>query len=329
MLKIIFTNRLTDVWFKKIESLRKEFPNVEFLTFREVEHPRTLLKEADAVVGGHFSSEEIESAQNLKIIFVPWTGVNMLPWDTIRKKGIIVTNTHSNSRTVAERAVVLSLALTGRIVEFHNDLQKGVWHGFPVGLPNDDYWTSIYGKTCAIIGLGNIGKHIAKMIKAFECHVVALKKHSTDELPDYVDELSLDLETVISKSDIVFVSLPLTPETKGMFNEQIFSKMKGKYIVNVSRGEIVEEKALYEALKNGTLAGAAIDTWYQYPAGAPHVTLPSSYPIHTFKNVVLSPHMAGVTRENMVTMANDTIATIRAYLKNGEIKNKVDPNLMY
>ncbi len=328
-MKIIFTNRLTKDWLEKIERLRKEFPGVEFITFREIEHPRTLLKEADGVVGGHFTPEEIENAKNLKVIFVPWTGVNMLPWDVIRKKKIVVTNTHSNAKTVAERAVALALSLTGRIVEYHNDLQMGIWHGFPVGLPESDYWTSVYGKTCAIIGFGNIGKNIAKMMKAFECRIIAFKKHQDENIPEYADELASDLETAVSKGDIIFVALPLTAETKGLFDEKVFSKMKGKFIVNVSRGEILDEKALYEALENGTLAGAAIDTWYQYPLGPSHATLPSRYPIHTFRNVVLSPHMAGVTRQNMTAMADDTIETIRTYLKDGKIRNKVDPNLIY
>jgi len=328
-LKVVFTNRLTKEWFERIEKLRKEFPNVEFITFREVKHPRTVLREAQAVVGGHFKTEEIKNAEHLKIIFVPWTGVNMLNWEIIRKRGITVTNTHSNSKVVAERAVALALALMGRVVEYHNDLQKGIWHGFPVGLPDKDYWTSIQGKNCTIVGFGNIGRHIAKMMKAFECYIIAFKKHSTNAIPKYADEVTYDLETAISKGDIVFVALPLTAETKGLFDEKRFSHMKGKFIVNVSRGEILEEKPLYESLKNGILAGAAIDTWYRYPDETSNVSLPSKYPIHTLKNVVLSPHIAGVTRENMTAMIDDTVKTIESYLKNGEIRNRVDPTLTY
>ncbi len=328
-LEIIFTNRLTDIWQSKIEELKRDFPNTKFVTFKDVEHPRAHLETADAVVGGHFSSEEIERAKNLKVIFVPWTGVNMLPWEIIRKKNVIVTNTHANSRAVAERAVALALALTGRIVEYHNDLKVGIWHGFPVGLPENDYWTSLHGRTCTIIGFGNIGKNVAKMMKAFDCQILAFKKRHIDKIPEYANELTFNLETAISKGDIIFITLPLTPETKGMFNENILFNMKDKFLINVSRGEIVDEKALYLSLKNGILAGAAIDTWYQYPADPNIVTLPSKFPIHTFKNVVVSPHIAGVTKENMNSMAQDTLNTIKAYLKSGEILNRVDPDLMY
>lgn len=328
-LKIIFTNRLTEAWLSRIEALKKEFPEIEFITFKDVEHPRVLLETADMAVGGHFSDEEIEKAKNLKIIFVPWTGVNMLPWEIIRKRNIAVTNTHANSRTVAERAVALSLALAGRIVEFHNDLSQGIWHGFPVGLPESDYWTSVYGKRCSIIGFGNIGKNVARMMKSFDCQIIAFKKRYTDKVPEYADEVTFDLETAVSKGDIIFITLPLTPETKGMFGETILSKMKGKFLVNVSRGEIIDERALYFSLKNGILAGAAIDTWYLYPAGSDSAVLPSRFPIHTFKNVVLSPHAAGVTKANIDNMVKDTMNTIRTYLKNGEILNRVDPNLMY
>ncbi len=328
-LKIVFTNRLTETWVLEVESLKKEFPTVEFITFKDVSHPRSLLETADAVVGGHFSDEEIEKAKNLKVIFVPWTGVNMLPWDVIKKKNITVTNTHANSRTVAERAVALCLALTGRIVEYHNDLSKGVWHGFPVGLPKSDFWTSIEGKTCAVVGLGNIGRHVAKMIKAFDCHVVGFKKHPIENLPENVDEVTTDLDDAISKSQIVFITIPLTNETKNMFNSNVFSKMKDKLLINVSRGEVVNEEALYTSLKNGILAGAAIDTWYVYPNGKDNSVLPSKYPIHTFKNVVLSPHVAGVTEENIQKMAEDTLKNVRSYLKNGKVIDKVNLNLMY
>ncbi len=328
-LKIVFTNRLTKAWSSGIECLKKEFPEVEFITFKDVEHPRMLLRTADMVVGGHFSGEEIEKAKNLKIIFVPWTGVDMLPWEIIRKRNIAVTNTHANARTVAERAVALLLALTGRIVEFHNDLSQGVWHGFSVGLPESDYWTSVYGKRCSIIGFGNIGKNVARMMKAFDCKIIALKKHYISEIPEYADEVTFDLETAVSKGDIIFITLPLTPETEGMFDEDILSKMKGKFLVNVSRGKIIDEKALYFSLKNGILAGAAIDTWYQYPTDSNTVVLPSRFPIHIFKNVILSPHAAGITKSNIDNMVKDTINIIKTYLKAGKILNKVDPNLMY
>ncbi len=328
-LKIIFTNLLTEGWLLEVESLKREFPKIEFITFKDIDHPRRLLETADAVVGGHFSDEEIEKAKNLKVIFVPWTGVNMLPWKVIKKKNILVTNTHANSKSVAERAVALALALTGRIVEYHNDLSKGIWHGFPVGMPKSDFWTSIHGKTCAIVGLGNIGNHVARMLKAFDCHIVGFKKHPVESLPENVDEVTTDLSVAISKDQIIFVTIPLTDETKNMFDSDVFSKMKDKFLINVSRGEIVNEEALYTSLKNGILAGAAIDTWYVYPDGKDNSVLPSKHPIHTFKNVVLSPHVAGVTEENFQKMIKDTSKNVRSYLKTGKVIDKVNSDLMY
>jgi len=94
--------------------------------------------------------------------------------------------------------------------------------------------------------------------------------------------------------------LPLTKETHHLINKEIISQMQGKFLVNVGRGQIIEEEALYYALKNGILAGAAIDTWYLYPDSDHAVQLPSRYPIHTFKNVVISPHVGGFTIEGQV-----------------------------
>ncbi len=328
-MKILFTNRLNDMWLSEIYKLRKDFPDVDFVTFKETNHPRLLLKEAEGVVGGHFSEDEIKSAKNLRIIFVPWTGVNMLPWNVIKNRGIIVTNTHSNAESVAEHAVALCMALMGRIVEYHNDLSKGIWHGFPVKMPSSDFWIPLHSKTCGIVGIGNIGKNIAKILKAFDCHVIGFKKHPTESLPEYTDEVSTSLNDVISRSDIVFIAIPLTPETKGMLSWKVLSKMEGKFLINVSRGEIVDEEALYRSVKEGILAGVAIDTWYQYPSEKENVTLPSKYPIHSFKNVVISPHISGVTKESVYGMIKDTIENIKEYLRTGKALNRVNPDLMY
>ncbi len=327
-MKVLFTNRLDSMWFSKIEELRREFPNVEFVTFKDVPNSHGLLKEADVVVGGHFSEEEIENAKNLKIIFVPWAGVNTIPWNVIKRKKIAVANTHANAKSVAEHAVALAIALMHRVVEYHNDLSKGVWHGFPVGAPYSDYWTPMCSKTCAVMGFGNIGKRIAKMLKAFDCRVIAFKKHISSTL-EYADEVSFDIDYTISKSDVIFLALPLTPDTEGMFNWNVLSKMNGKFLISVSRGGLIVEEALYRALKERILSGAALDTWYQYPNSKESVTLPSAYPIHTFRNVVLSPHISGVTKESTVAMLEDTIENLKRYLESGEFSNAVDPNLMY
>ncbi|MCL4407027.1 MAG: 2-hydroxyacid dehydrogenase [Thermotogae bacterium] len=328
-MKIIFMNRLEEDWIKKVEALKNEFKDVEFIISQNPVETEKMLETADGAVGDRFSPDEISNAKNLKVIFVPWTGVNNLPWKEIKSRKVVVSNNHANAQIVAERAIALTLSLMGRIVEYHNDLAKGIWHGFSGGDAKNAFWTSLRGKSCGIGGMGGIGKEIAKLLKAFDCKTIGFKKQKTHEKIDFFDEVTFDLENMISKSDIIFIALPLTPQTKGIINRDIISKMKGKFLVNVSRGDIIDEKALYDGIKDGILAGAAIDTWYRYPSKETPATLPSSYPIHNFKNVVISPHVGSLTVEGVEGMADATIDNIRSYIKTGKPVNVANADLMY
>ncbi len=328
-MKVVFMNRLEESWQSEIEKLKREFPDSNFITFKDVKSTRDEMQSADVAVTGHISPEEIEKAENLKAIIVPWAGVNMLPWKEINEKKIKVANTHANASIVAERAIALCLAMTGKVVLYHNDLSRGIWHGFSGGNMTDDLWTSIRGKTCGIIGLGSIGLEMAKLLKGFDCKIVGFKKHPMKAPAEKVDEVTNDLEEVISKSEFIFVALPLTEETENLIDWDVLSRMKGKFLINISRGTIVSQKDLYNALKEGILAGAAIDVWYDYPLANDRVTLPSSYPIHDFPNVVLSPHVSGLTVESLRGMVADTLDNVRDFLKNGEFRKAVDPDLKY
>ncbi len=323
-MKIVFFDIPQKSWVEKVENLKNEFKDALLIPNGNLEE----IKDADGIVSGHISSEMISKSKNLKIIFVPWAGVNTLPWDEIKKRNIMVSNNHGNAKIVAERALALALAVTGRVVEYHNDLSRGIWHGFSAGDPQSAFWTSIRGKTCGIIGVGSIGREIAKLVKAFDCKVIGFKKRNIEKI-DFVDEISLNLEEVVSKSDIVFVTLPLTPQTRGIINERIISQMHGKFLINVSRGLVIDERALYDGIRKGILQGAAIDTWYRYPDDRSPATLPSAYPIHDFKNVVISPHVGSLTYEGVEEMIDATIENIRSYLKNGRPLDLVDPELMY
>lgn len=327
---ILFLNKLNEYWIEKIKKLKEEFPDSTFITFRDIPNPKDLIPKANGLVIRYVSNEEIENAKNLEIIFVPWAGIEFLSKEMLKKKGIILANTHGNAIAVAEHAVSLCIALLGRIVEFHNDLKKGLWHGFVRGSPKEDFWVSLRGMKCGILGLGNIGLQIAKILKCgFDCHIIGFKKHSPKEKIEFVDEIVFDLLEVIQKSDILFVTLPLTKETRNLLNWEILSKMKGKFLINVGRGLIIEEYALYRALKEEILAGVALDVWYNYPKNKDEVSLPSLYPIHTFKNVVISPHIGGFTKEGQLSLIDETIENIKSYLRTGIPVNKIDLELEY
>jgi lactate dehydrogenase-like 2-hydroxyacid dehydrogenase len=322
---IVFLSRLTPQWDKGLEQLGSEFPDINFIKDSETSHRIDLLKNAEAAVCGKLTEEEVKLAANLKIVFVPFTGLNTFPLELLKERGIIISNTHANYNIVAEKAAALALALLGRVVEYDSDLRKGIWN---LSLQRENMWTSLQNKTCGILGTGKIGSCIAKFTKAFNCLNIGFKKN-INILPEHIDEVSYNLEYVIDKSNIIFITLPLTKDTYHIIDEKVLAKMKNKYLINVGRGDLIVEEALYNALTNGTLAGAGLDVWYNYPGRSNNPVIPSNYPVHNLKNVVLSPHKASHTPEAIQAMIDDTIENIRTYLKTGTPKEIVEKEYYY
>lgn len=320
---------LSEDWEPGLSNLEKEFPEVKFIINSNPDDRLSLLKTADAVITGRMTKEDIEQSQNLKIIFVPFTGLNSFPLELLKERNILISNTHANAPFVAEKAIALILALLGRVVEYHNGLKQGNWFR---SFDYDDTWKSIQNRTCGILGYGSIGKNIAKMLKAFDCKIIGFKKNigSRHDSTEYADELSNNLLEVVDKSEIVFVCLPMNSETKGIISAHVISRMKGKYIVNIARGDIVNEEALYNALKDGTLAGAALDVWYKYPRRDQNEPVfPSNKPIYELPNVVISPHKASNTEESVNAMIQDTLENIRMYILSGKTNNLIEKEHFY
>jgi phosphoglycerate dehydrogenase-like enzyme len=326
-MKLLFYTRLNKLWLEKIEQLRKEFSGVDFIT--DVQKADREIKNADAIVAGEITREVIQRAKKLKIIFVPYVGIDALPLDYIKTHGIRISNVHGNARSVAERCIALALSFYGRIIDYHNDLKQFQWHGYWAKGTLSDTWESIQGKTCAVIGTGEIGKAIARYLKVFDCRTIGFKKRAITEKPDCFDEITTDLNEALEKGELIFITLPLTEDTRGMFSAEILRRLKGKFLVNVGRGLIVDEEGLYRALKEGILAGAGIDTWYNYPEKGKTTAKPSKYPIHELPNVILSPHLAGFTPQAAGVNIEQTIENIRSYIQTGRAKYEVDPDLMY
>ncbi|MFH1487684.1 MAG: 2-hydroxyacid dehydrogenase [Pseudomonadota bacterium] len=326
-MKLVFYSKLNRFWLEKIEGLQRDFDHVEFVTDRE--NIGEQLQSADAVVAGELTPELLRGAPNVKIIFVPYAGADALPFDQIKSRHIRVANVHGNAPYVAERAIAMALGFYGKIIDFHNDLKNTQWHGYWASGGVQDSWSSMQGRTGAVLGTGAIGQFIARYLKAFDCRVIGFKKRPADRVPDFFDEMTTDLQKAIDGSEMVFVTLPLTRDTAGLISAEILSRMKGKFLVNVGRGEVVDEKGLYVALREGVLKGAAIDVWYTYPEGGASTGEPSRYPIHELPNVILSPHLAGFTPQAARLNIEQTIENIRSYLKTGRALYELDPESMY
>ncbi len=258
--------------------------------------------DADVVASFRVPAEYIHQAISLKMIQSLGAGIDRIEREAIAERSdMIVCNNHANAEEVAEYAIMLLFAAAKHIIIADREMRTGDW-GMRWGgpLPN----VEIRDKICLIIGLGHIGSEIAKRLRAFNMTLYAATRSGTSEHASLVDRVLCidDIEPSLCEADFVILSLPLTGDSAGLVNKDFLSMMKStSIIVNISRGAIVDESALYEALKNKTIAAAGLDVWWDYPAtwGGSGKMPSEKYPYHELNNVVISPHRAAYS-ENIV-----------------------------
>jgi formate dehydrogenase len=253
----------------------------------------------------------------LKGIIIPYTGHNAIDLKSMRDKELKLFIISTRTRYVAEKAVALTLALLGNTINYHTLLKKGNWSS-----RNSDKrlpWVSIQGLSVGLFGYGRIGDNIHKMLKGFDCEFYTIDRGKT-----YPEDIFLvkNLTNLVQVSDIIIIAAPLNRTTEEIFNQRLFSRMKSKYLINVGRGNIIDEKSLYDALKNSTLKGYASDVWYNYPK-AKEKMLPSTYPIYEMDNVVLSNHSGGFTTNTNIEV-NEALIELLIKLRDGNFEEQLD-----
>jgi|SRR5690625_769541 len=261
----------------------------------------TMLKyapKADAILGAYFTESILSAAKNLKLIQIPWTGVNTLDFDLLDRFPVVVCNSHSNSYVVAEHAISLLLDAAKKITYHDALLRKGNWNR--PGLNDNEinpFSKTIVRSKIGIVGFGAIGKNIYEMMGGFKCTFKVFNRtvKPSIEANNITYYAISEVYDELADLDFVIISLPLTDDTKALVNKKFIENMnKNSVLINISRGEVLDEEDLYAALKDKTIASAAIDTWFNYPNKSNPITFPSlNYPYHTLNNLVLSPHRAG------------------------------------
>jgi phosphoglycerate dehydrogenase-like enzyme len=323
MKKILFYTHLFEDFPELIDEMKDKYSEIDFLYAENEEELKNKIVDVNAVVWGHPQEEILDLAKNIEVVFIPFTGVNKLPFEYLIKKNIMVSNNHGNGTIVAERAVALSLAVLGRVVEFHNDMKEGEWHRRYSSKNPFDLWTSLQNKNVTILGTGGIGKNIARLLKGFNCNIMGYKRKIDGEMENF-DHLTNDLIKALNFGDIVYIALPLTEKTKNTINLGNLNLLRDKFLINVARGEIIQEEALFKGLKEGIIKGAGIDSWYNYPNKEKPYVLPSKYNLHRFDDIVISPHAASHSVEGKKYQLKYTLENIDNYLQNGVPKNIVD-----
>ncbi len=281
--------------------------------------------DAEIIVSGRVTGDFIHAAHRLRMIQAFGAGVDKIDLEAVAERGgVLVCNSHTNAAEVAEYAIGLLLAAAKNIVLSDRTMRNSDWtHRWGGPIPNIE----LRGKKCLLLGLGNIGLEIAKRLQGFDVEINAITRSGTTKYKGIVENVSSyhTMNPLIESADFIILALPLTHETKGLVNDDFLSHMKStSIIVNVSRGAIINEGALYRALKNYQIGGAAIDVWWDYPSRNEQTHTPPSrrFPFHELDNIIVTPHRAAYSKTTLFEQVNFVIENIKRFVR-GEVPHNI------
>jgi phosphoglycerate dehydrogenase-like enzyme len=280
------------------------------------------------LVAGRPQREHIIASPNMQALVIPWAG---LPEPTRRLMldfpHITVHNLHHNALPVAEHAIALLLAAMKLIVPMDRSLRSHDWS------PRYQHKPSLLvsGKRVLILGFGTIGHHVAALCQGLGMEVTAIQRHAEPPAigtPKGIKTATPEeLHRLLPDTEALFVCLPHTAETTGLVGAEELSLLPaGAVLINIARGPIVDEAALYRALSEGRLYAAGLDVWYRYPddKGTRSRTPPAHHPFHELDNVVMSPHRAGHTEETERLRMEHLAELLNAAAQGEPMPNRVD-----
>jgi phosphoglycerate dehydrogenase-like enzyme len=305
-MKIVFHGENAGNFRKGFEALVTEAHEIVDLS-DALDRPgeREHFETAEVIVGVKLSAQE-PLPRALRLYHAPAAGTDAI--DTTRlPAGALLCNAFGHEDAIAEYVMTALLMRHVPLPRADARLRDGHW----------DYWagrpgalrTELGSQTLGLVGYGHIGKAIARRAKAFGMRVLVANRSRPAPSPLFDAAFGLDkIEAVMAGSDTVVLSLPLTSETRGFIDARALGAMKPDgVILNVGRGPVIDENALYEALSQERIGGAIIDTWYRYPAPDAPVCQPGAQPFRTLTNLVMTPHMSGWT-DGTVRRRQETIA---------------------
>lgn len=320
MPKILHTARYTGIPWEILKSVVPDGFTVE--TLDELSYDCLIRQAADAeylLVSGRLPIDEcvLSAAKHLKMIQRTGVGTEMLDVEAIKAHGIpVYVNAGVNAQSVAEHTLTLMLACLKRLPQINQQTHQGVWKKQQVGVTTRE----MKGKTVALVGMGNIGRLVAGMLQPFGAKVIY-----TDVVRQAAEtEQRLDLtfcdsfETMLPEADILSFHCPLVKENTEILNQRTLAMMKkGALVVNTARGKLINPNDLYEALVTGHLSAAALDTHLEEP-------IKEGYKLVELENVILTPHIGGLSYEAFHQMMADAVENMVAFEKGNleQIKNK-------
>jgi phosphoglycerate dehydrogenase-like enzyme len=255
------------------------------------------LADVDVLVTMAFSRQMADAAPHLKLVQVPGAGLDRIDRSAFRPETQLA-NVYGHETGIAEYVIGTMLALTRSFGRLDGKLRRGEWESqWAVGVPPPPLWPELAGRTLGILGYGHIGQALARRARAFDMEVCAIRQQAQGARPEALAFLGgpEQLDDVLQRADYLAVTVSLSAATRNLMGERQLRLMKpSAFLINVARAEVVAQAALYQALANKQIAGAALDVWYRYPT-ATGPALPADYPFHELDNVIMTPHVSGWT----------------------------------
>ena len=279
------------------------------------------LAEAEIVIG-HIWRADFPAAPRLKLLQTATAGIDWIELPSL-PGGVTVCNVFGHEPAIAEYVMGTMLALTLRLFETMQDFRGGSWGGHQPagGSPHGE----IFGKTIGIVGYGRIGREVAKRAVSFGCKVIGANRSPIADKGDASEIYPLaELDRMLPQCDVVLVAAGLAPETRGLLDARRIGLMKPTaLVINIGRAPIIDEDALYDALSNNRLGGAALDVWWQHYSPDQPDRRPSRFPFQDLPNVLMTPHCSGFTEGTSDRRWGDLAANLDRYVRGEALHNVV------
>jgi phosphoglycerate dehydrogenase-like enzyme len=264
----------------------------------------TRLSEVDVLVTLALTPEIGRAATRVKLVQVPGAGLDRIDRSAL-PNGVVLANVYGHETGIAEYVIGAMLTLTREFTRVDAALRVGEWTSqWAVGIKPPPPWPELAGRTIGVLGYGRIGRAVAHRARAFDMNICAIRRsvHGIDKDPAVLGGPEM-MDEVLQRSDYVVIAMPATRDTIGSTTRDTIGSIDRRrldlmkstaFLVNVSRAEIVDEDALYDALAQRSIAGAALDVWYRYPSHSGPAA-PATRPFHKLPNVLMTPHVSGWT----------------------------------
>ncbi|MDT5263666.1 MAG: hypothetical protein QOI90_292, partial [Mycobacterium sp.] len=287
---------------------------------------RDELRDTQVYVGGQFTAEMAGVAEKLRLIHVAGAGTDRIDFDAL-SGDVLVANTFHHERSIAEYVLAAAIMLRRGFFTQDRSLRRDVWATavYDDAIPQAK---TLRDARVGFVGFGHIGQFTWELFRAFGSAGIAVTGSGRVDAAahglSWVGDVAR-LDDLLRESDVVVVSAPLTPATEGMIGAgQLKALGPDGVLINVGRGPLVNERALFDALRNGDVRAAAIDVWYRCPAGPGETTAPATLPFGELANVLMTPHSSGVTLDTFIGRTDDVAANI-GRLARGETLHNVVP----